>query len=194
MPAAGRMTDRKFPSGLSWRVAVARSWRRSARPGAGLYRYVDPSADARGGSPSAVSTPSCRPHQWFKRAFIRIERLVRGKHSGLHFCRVVGLAAGQDEPNGIARRSDWSTNLGNQPRLAVVRSPGLFLHFWRRHYADGCARWCCRSSRVHHRRRRRDGEGPDPGSRISTSGRNAAGRSSSHRSAPGSHVTDVSTR
>lgn len=49
----------------------------------------------------------------------------------------------------------------NPPRGRPIAS-SFPSFFGRRHCADGRARWCCRSSRVHHRHRRRDGKGlPD---------------------------------
>jgi hypothetical protein len=76
--------------------------------------------------------------------------------------QVVCLAAGQEEVERVAQRVDPGVDLGAQSAARASDGLVLTVFFWRRHYADGRARRCCRSSRIRCRRLRRDAETSAP--------------------------------
>jgi hypothetical protein len=100
---------------------------------------------------------------------VGIKSLVGDQRVGLHrrqemvsALQIMGLAAGQEETHRVSKCIDLSVDLGAQ---SATRSPDrlvLAVFFWRRRYADGRARWCCRSSRIRCRHPRQDTETPSP--------------------------------
>jgi hypothetical protein len=69
---------------------------------------------------------------------------------------VVRVTTGQEEVDGVAECIDQGMDLLGPPRdRPIAWSPSFFS---RRHCVGGRAQWCCRSSRIHCRRRRRDAE------------------------------------
>ena len=69
---------------------------------------------------------------------------------------IVGLSRGQQKSERIAERIDQSMDFGAQS-AAATSDRVILVFFWEhRHCADAPARWCCRSSHIRYRRRRRD--------------------------------------
>ncbi len=121
------------------------------------------------GSPGVGSRRFCQPRQRFEDARIRVVSLVSDQHvGGHHGQKVVGahqimsLSAGQEEAERIAEGIDEGVDLGAQSASGSADGLVLADFFWRRRYAGGRAQPCCRSSRIHCRRRWRDAERPAP--------------------------------